>query len=66
MITDFIKCSIIVVLAIFSLNIFAQQAAYKDPKLPVEKRVADLLSKMTVEEKVAQLISCTFATRSAL
>ena len=28
---------------------------YKDSSLPVEKRVADLLSKMTLEEKVAQL-----------
>ena len=30
---------------------------YKDPTQPVYKRVADLLSKMTVEEKVAQLES---------
>jgi beta-glucosidase len=29
--------------------------AYKDPKQPVEVRVADLLSRMTLEEKVAQL-----------
>lgn len=29
--------------------------AYKNPALPTEKRVADLLSKMTLEEKVAQL-----------
>jgi beta-glucosidase len=29
---------------------------YKDPKLPVDKRVKDLLSRMTVEEKVAQLM----------
>lgn len=28
---------------------------YKDPKQPVEKRVEDLLSRMTLEEKVAQL-----------
>ncbi|MDZ7378231.1 MAG: glycoside hydrolase family 3 C-terminal domain-containing protein [candidate division KSB1 bacterium] len=28
---------------------------YKNPKLPVERRVEDLLSRMTVEEKVAQL-----------
>ena len=34
---------------------YAQQPAYKDPKQPVAKRVADLLSKMTLEEKVAQL-----------
>lgn len=28
---------------------------YKDPKLPVEKRVTDLLSRMTVAEKIRQL-----------
>ena len=30
--------------------------AYKNPELPVEDRVADLLSRMTIEEKVAQLM----------
>jgi beta-glucosidase len=34
---------------------YAQQPAYKDAKQPVAKRVADLLSRMTLEEKVAQL-----------
>src|ERR1044071_10502205 len=28
---------------------------YKNPRLPIERRVADLLSRMTLEEKVAQL-----------
>ncbi len=28
---------------------------YKNPKLPIERRVEDLLSRMTLEEKVAQL-----------
>src|SRR5437588_12832787 len=28
--------------------------AYRDSRLPVERRVADLLSRMTLEEKVAQ------------
>jgi beta-glucosidase len=28
---------------------------YRDPKIPVEQRVADLLSRMTLEEKIAQL-----------
>lgn len=31
-------------------------AAYQDPHQPVEARVADLLSRMTLEEKVGQLI----------
>ena len=30
--------------------------AYKNPELPLEKRVADLLNRMTIEEKVAQLM----------
>jgi beta-glucosidase len=31
------------------------QLKYKNPSLPVEERVADLLSKMTLEEKIGQL-----------
>ena len=30
--------------------------SYKNPTLPVETRVADLLSRMTLEEKVGQLL----------
>ncbi len=32
----------------------AELPAYRNPQLPVEQRVADLLSRMTLEEKVAQ------------
>src|SRR5262245_3048340 len=35
---------------------------YKNPQLPVERRVADLLSRMTLEEKVAQL-TCLWTNR---
>ncbi|HKQ54222.1 MAG TPA: glycoside hydrolase family 3 N-terminal domain-containing protein [Pyrinomonadaceae bacterium] len=35
---------------------------YKNPRLPVERRVADLLARMTLEEKVAQL-TCLWAQR---
>ena len=31
-----------------------EQAPYRNPKLPVEQRVVDLLSRMTLEEKIAQ------------
>ena len=31
------------------------QPLYKDPKAPVEQRVEDLLSRMTLEEKIAQI-----------
>ncbi|MGB9465206.1 MAG: glycoside hydrolase family 3 N-terminal domain-containing protein, partial [Candidatus Acidiferrum sp.] len=45
---------------IFCVPIFlrsqAQEVpAYRNPKLPIEQRLADLLSRMTLEEKVAQL-----------
>lgn len=35
---------------------------YKNPRLPVERRVADLLSRMTIEEKAAQLV-CLWGER---
>src|SRR5262245_46951055 len=34
-----------------------RQPDYKNPQLPIGRRVADLVSRMTVEEKVAQLQS---------
>jgi len=37
--------------------LFAQQPRYKDVSLPIEERVEDLLSKMTLEEKAAQMVS---------
>jgi beta-glucosidase len=41
-------------LCCFSFS-FAQQPVYKDATQPIAKRVTDLLSRMTLEEKVAQL-----------
>jgi beta-glucosidase len=38
---------------------------YKNPRLPVERRVADLLGRMTLEEKVAQLV-CLWTERPQL
>ncbi len=53
------------VLAVVTVSLFAtwsgysgaqeNQPDYRNPNLPVEQRVADLLGRMTVEEKVAQL-----------
>lgn len=37
--------------------ISAQMQLYKDPKQPIDIRVSDLLSKMTLDEKVAQTMS---------
>ena len=33
------------------------RAPYLDPKLPFEKRVDDLISRMTLEEKVSQMMN---------
>ncbi|NVN19077.1 glycoside hydrolase family 3 [Muricauda sp. HICW] len=41
---------------IFCQNIFGQtENDYRNPKLPVEERVNDLLSKMSLEEKIRQM-----------
>jgi beta-glucosidase len=55
--------TVFILSGIFSLSLFAQD--YKNPKIPVEKRVTDLLKRMTLEEKVAQLQS-THASRPKL
>ncbi|HMC90879.1 MAG TPA: beta-glucosidase, partial [Allosphingosinicella sp.] len=34
-----------------------ERPLYKDPSQPVERRVEDLLGRMTLEEKVAQMLS---------
>lgn len=39
-----------------SLVAGANTPVYKDAKAPVEKRVKDLLGRMTIEDKMAQLI----------
>jgi beta-glucosidase len=47
---------IIVFLLVPILTIcFAQQPAYKNPSLPIDTRVDDLLQRMTLEEQAAQL-----------
>lgn len=40
-----------------ALNSFGQQAPYLDAKQPLERRVKDLLSRMTLEEKALQMNS---------
>ena len=46
-----------VILPLLAVSVVAQesQPAYRNPKLPIEQRVADLLPRMTLEEKVDQL-----------
>jgi beta-glucosidase len=48
-------CTIIIFILVLSCNT-SKQPIYKDPTLPIEKRVDDLLKRMTLEEKVGQLI----------
>src|SRR5881394_1939328 len=47
------------VLAAVPLTIAAQQPIYLDPSQPIDKRVADLVSKLTLEEKAS--LMCTTA-----
>ena len=40
-----------------TISVNAQQALpYKDPKLSIDARVKDLLSRMTIEEKAGQMM----------
>ncbi len=49
--------AVLALLASSSQSIAQQNPPYRDPMLPVEQRIDDLLSRMTLEEKVAQLES---------
>ncbi|MDR3142987.1 MAG: glycoside hydrolase family 3 C-terminal domain-containing protein [Tannerellaceae bacterium] len=47
------------VIGVMGCTVFAQSSAllsYKNPSLPVEMRVQDLLSHMTIDEKIGQLL----------
>src|SRR5688500_6988077 len=49
------KCTLLLlIMHIVFTNAIAQ--AYKNPKLSTSQRITDLLSKMTLEEKVTQLL----------
>ncbi len=46
----------IFLVVLFGTILLAQELVpYQDPKLPIEQRVTDLLKRMTLEEKIAQL-----------
>jgi beta-glucosidase len=56
LIINFKKVLFFIVLAlVINICSYAQQPLYLDPKQPAEKRVEDLLSRMTLEEKIGQL-----------
>src|SRR5437016_5894026 len=52
-------CSVLAVCLILAPPASSQQSAlpYRNPALPIDARVSDLLKRMTLEEKVAQLES---------
>lgn len=37
------------------ISVFAQEPPYKQSQLPIQERVDDLLKRMTLEEKIAQI-----------
>lgn len=52
-----LKIKYFFLLFLLPLLVSAKTPLYKNPSAPVEKRVADLLKRMTVEEKAAQLMT---------
>ncbi len=52
-----IQAALIATLLMTSSSSRAEPPAYQNPNLPVGDRLADLLARMTLEEKVAQLLS---------
>src|SRR3974390_3116783 len=55
-----IRLSLAAILLLSWATAFGQGAAtYKDPGAPLEKRVDDLLSRMTLEEKASQMLSAS-------
>src|ERR1035437_8862535 len=62
---NFITVATVIVLT-FCLNVisYRQKPVYKDATQPIEKRVEDLISKMTLKEKVGQMnIPCCYITQ---
>lgn len=49
-----------IILTLWGTTAWAQKMPYKDPNLPINERVTDLLGRMTLAEKIGQL-RCTLA-----
>ncbi|MCD6400171.1 beta-glucosidase, partial [candidate division WOR-3 bacterium] len=49
------KHTAILLLSFLPVAAFAQTLPYQNPKLPIHQRVEDLLGRMTLEERVAQM-----------
>ena len=51
-----VRRMILLLLPVIAATARAQQLPYRDPSLPIERRVSDLLTRMTLDEKVAQML----------
>lgn len=52
---NFFKRTLIILQLCLVICTLCKAQAYKNPKLPVSQRVADLLKRMTLEEKIGQM-----------
>lgn len=57
----FLRRSLCILVVSFGGHFMASAQVYKNPKAPVESRVADLLKRMTLEEKVGQMSMSSLA-----
>ncbi len=53
------KFTLAVAASLVSATCFAQELPFRNPELPVEERIEDLISRMTLEEKVSQMQNTT-------
>src|SRR5688572_27356016 len=61
-----LRLGVVVTAVLIASGASAQsRSTYKDPAAPVEQRVQDLLSRMTLEEKIAQ-ITAVWARKNEL
>jgi beta-glucosidase len=47
---------------LFQLNLFAQIPPYLDPTVPIEQRVNDLMGRMSLDEKIGQMMQVDLGT----
>jgi beta-glucosidase len=57
-----LPCVLVVAVSVAPVHSQNAQPAYRNANLPIEQRVADLLSLMTIEEKVAQ-VTCLWSKK---
>ena len=50
----------------FNYSCNEEKMKYKDADLPIEERVQDLLSRMTLEEKVAQMLAVNSEVKDSI